>query len=140
MYRKGQYTRIFQHDIDLTIQTGRYLLPNCYFQHHYGDNHRRAAIHHDAECPVGLAQACKDIVLLLFTYQVLQYFQYFLGRDNCYWLTQNSIVGLGITHLALIPSFVHSTDVSCSSFPTPLPNPTLRRSFTYTDTLKRGNH
>ena len=72
MYRKGQYARIFRHDIDLTIQTGRYLLPNCYFQHHYGDNHRHAAIHHDAECPVGLAQACKDLVLILFAYQVLQ--------------------------------------------------------------------
>ena len=79
----------------------------------YRADPRRSAIRNDAQCANGIEQAGEDPGVVLYTAMVRQ-------MHTWHWymlLTDISVVGLAIAHVALLPSFTHSTDVSCKTTP-----------------------
>lgn len=65
--------------------------------------------------PIAIFNIITEIIIVVLPFIMMRNVQLALHKRVkilCSFFSRISIVGLGITHLALIPSFVHSTDVS----------------------------
>ncbi|KAJ5514832.1 hypothetical protein N7463_004384 [Penicillium fimorum] len=65
--------------------------------------------------PIGVINILTEIVIVVLPFIMMRHVQ--MAKDKrvkilCSFSLRLSIVGLGIAHIALLPSFVHSTDVS----------------------------